>query len=202
MFWRACATARCSVGVAFAVGELVAGGEEGLLGCGERHASGHVVGGGEAGTAVEDRLVAVGVVPFGGGLADQAAHADGVAVFVDPFAEARPFAQECFVRDFDRGFAGDRVVVGDEQPVREVAVDDCRRDGGELFGGGAAAEVVVVVAGRDELGEQAAHAGLGVGVHLGVELFGAGGERTADAAELGVLARGDRGAGRVVRRAR
>ena len=71
-------------GVTFAVSELVARDEEFVLGCGERHASGRVVGGGEAGPAVEDRLVAVGVVPFAGGLADEPAHADGVAVFVDP----------------------------------------------------------------------------------------------------------------------
>ena len=99
------------------------------------------------------------------------------------------------MRDFDRGFAGDRVVVGDEQPVGEVALDDCGRDGCELVGRGAAAQVVVVVAGSDELGEQAAHTGFGVGVHVRIELFGSGRQRAADAAELGVFVRGDGGSG-------
>ena len=74
-----------SVGAVFAFGELVARGEELALAGAEGDALGDVVGRGEAGPAVQDRLVVVGVVPLVCGLGDEAAHADGVAVFVDPF---------------------------------------------------------------------------------------------------------------------
>ena len=66
---------------------------------------GPVEGGGEAGAAVEGALVAAGRVPFGGALGDVAAQAAALAVLLDPFAQARPFAQQRFVGDLDRAFA-------------------------------------------------------------------------------------------------
>ena len=147
--------------------EVVAGLEEVVFGGCERGVSGGVLGGDEAAAAEQHRLVAAVRLPVVRGGVQGAAQADDVAVLVDPFDESWPFAQQGFVGDFDDGFAGDGVDVGDEQPVGEEPVDDGGVDTGEFVAGGAAAQVVVVVAGRDELGEQQADvvavAGGGVG---------------------------------------
>ena len=65
---------------------------------------GPVEGGGEAGTAVELAMVAAGRVPLAGGLGEVAAQAAALAVLLDPFAQAWPFAQQGFVGDFNRAF--------------------------------------------------------------------------------------------------
>ena len=110
-----------SGGGVFAVGELVAGGEEVLLEAGEGDGGGDLVGGFEAGAAVEGGVVVGGGVPVVGGGGEGPSDADGVAVGVDPADQAGPFAQQGFVGDFDGGFAGDGVVVGDDEPVGPVA---------------------------------------------------------------------------------
>ena len=66
---------------------------------------GPVEGGGEAGAAVELALVAAGCVPLAGGLGEVAAQAAALAVLLDPFAQARPFAKQGFVGDLDGAFA-------------------------------------------------------------------------------------------------
>ena len=93
--------------------------------------------------------------------------------------------------DFDDGFAGDGVDVGDEQPVGEEPVDDGGVDTGEFVAGGAPAQVVVVVAGADELGEQQPDVITVAGGGVVVELFGAAGDGAADAAEFVVGVGGD-----------
>ena len=171
----------------------MAGGEEVLLELGEGDGGGDLVGGFEAGAAVEGGVVVGGGAPVVGGGGEGPSDADGVAVGVDPAGEAGPFAQQGFVGDFDGGFAGDGVVVGDDEPVGPVRVDDHGVDAGELLEGGTAAEVVGVVAGGDQLGEQAADVVAPVGRGGVVEVFGAAGERAGDAAEVLVGGGGDGG---------
>ena len=171
--------------------EVVAGLEEVAFGGCEGGVAGRVLGGDEAAAAEQHRLVAVRELPVVGGGVQGAAQADDVAVLVDPFDESWPFAQEGFVGDFEDGFAGDGVDVGDEEPVGEEPVDDGGVDTGEFVAGGASAQVVVVVAGGDELGEQQADVVAVAGGGVGVELFGAAGDGAADAAEFVVGVGGD-----------
>ena len=145
----------------------------------------------EPAAAVDHGVVASVDVPVVRCGVQGASQADGVAILVDPLDEARPFAKERFVRHFDDGFAGDRVGVGHEEPVGEVAVDDVGVDAGEFVAGGASAQIVVVVAGGDELGEQSTDLVAVASGGLVVELLGAAGDGAADAAECVVGVGGD-----------
>ena len=164
--------------------QLVAGGQEVALAARQGQRLGHLVRGHQAGAAVEGGFV-VGVgLPVVGGHGQGPPDPDGVAVAVDPARQAGPLPQEGLMGDLDGGFAGDGVVVGDDQPVRAVLLDHPGGDVGQLLDGGPAAEVVAVVARGHQLGEEAVHVIALLDRGGLVEVFGPAGQRPADATQV------------------
>ncbi len=90
----------------FPIGELTACGEELAFGGAERDHVGDVVGRDQSLPTVQHRLVAALLAPFLRRDREAAPDSDGVAIFVDPLAQAGPFAQERLVRDLDRWARG------------------------------------------------------------------------------------------------
>ena len=171
------------------------GGDEVVFAGRQRQGSGDLAGRHQPGPAVQGGLVGGIRLPFVGGLGKTSAHSDGVAVVVDPRRQAGPFPEERLVRHLDGGLAGDRVVVGDDQAVGPVGLDDRRRDVGHLRDDGSSTEVVAVVAGRHQPGEETVHVVALLDGRRLVDVLSPTGQCPADAAQLVV---GLRGHGRVL----